>query len=171
MVLVFFYNHIQITSASIIPSLFFPSSHIHMVPPLSVWFRFVWTFVAISPHKSQVKDLWDMAAICFILHDLQPVFLVKSVKATLLFNILSDPFTSTEQICLNWQENPVTCCQAFSVTPHLHWRDRWHVVPWRLLFTNQSNQLSFSMEIILYKNICFSLSYFLSETLYLPEVI
>ncbi len=108
MVLVFFYNHIQITSASIIPSLFFPSSHIHMVPPRSVWFRFVWTFVAINPHKSQVKDLWDMAAICFILHDLQPVFLVKSVKATLLFNILSDPFTSTEQICLNWQENPVT---------------------------------------------------------------
>lgn len=42
-----------------------------------------------------------MAAICYILHDLQPVFLVKNVKATLLSDILSDPFTSTEQICLN----------------------------------------------------------------------
>lgn len=44
-----------------------------------------------------------MAAICYILHDLQPVLLVKSVKATLLSDILSDPFTSTEQICLNWK--------------------------------------------------------------------
>jgi len=65
-----------------------------------------------------------MAAICYILHDLQPGFLVKSVKATLLSDILSDPFTSTEQICLNCktQTHAVKYLGVLTYTTSLHWK-------------------------------------------------
>lgn len=42
----------------------------HRVPPLPVWFSCAWTFVPISPHKSQVEDLWDMTAIFYMTYNL-----------------------------------------------------------------------------------------------------
>lgn len=108
----------------------------HTVPPLSVWFSCVWTLVAISPHKSKVEDLWHMAAICYILHDLQPVFLVKSVKATLLSDILFDPFTSTEQICLNCKTQ-AHALMYLGVLHHVYTGShRWHVLQQQPLFKN-----------------------------------